>query len=77
MCLYRSYEHFCACGKQLHSRLHALGAKQLTARMDINKEDLPAIDKWLTGVTAALKGMTLQTMEETGGMLNGRQTCIL
>ena len=64
---HRSYEHFCACGKQLDNRLEALGGKRFVDRVDVNKEDLPAIDKWLTSVTAALQGMPLQTAQESGG----------
>ena len=66
--LHRSYVHFCACGKQLDSRFESLGAKRFADRVDIHKEDLPAIDKWLSGVTSALQALQLQTFQETGGM---------
>lgn len=64
----RSYVHFCACGKQLDSRLQELGAQRLADRVDVHKEDLPAIDKWLSGVTPALQALQLATFQESGGM---------
>ena len=67
--LCRSYEHFCACGKQLDKRLEALGATRFAERVDVNKEDLPAIDKWLSGVTTALSSMPLKTFQHIGGKL--------
>lgn len=66
--LHRSYVHFCACGKQLDSRLEFLGAKRFADRIDVHKEDLPAIDRWLSGVTSALQALQLQTFQETGGV---------
>ena len=65
--LCRSYEHFCACGKQLDKRFKALGATCIADRVDINKEDLPAVDKWLSGVTTALSSMPLKTFQQLGG----------
>ena len=65
--LCRSYEHFCACGKQLDKRFKALGATCFTDRVDVNKEDLPAVDKWLSGVTTALSSMSLKTFQQLGG----------
>ena len=65
--LCRSYEHFCACGKQLDKRFKALGATCFTDRVDVNKEDLAAIDKWLSGVTTALSSMSLKTFQQLGG----------
>jgi len=66
--LRRSYVHFCACGKQLDSRFESLGAKRFADRVDVHKEDLPAIDKWLSGVTTALQALQLQTFQDTGGV---------
>jgi len=66
--LRRSYVHFCACGKQLDSRFESLGAKRFADRFDVHKEDLPAIDKWLSGVTAELQALQLQTFQDTGGV---------
>ena len=63
----RSYEHFCACGKQLDKRFEALGAARFAERIDVHKEDLPAIDTWLSGVTAALPSMQLKTTQQLGG----------
>lgn len=60
--------HFCACGKQLDRRLEGLGARRFADRVDVHKEDLPAIDKWLAGLTAALPSMQLKTFEQLGGM---------
>lgn len=65
----KSYVHFCACGKQLDSRFESLGAKRFVDRLDVHKEDLPAIDKWLSGVTSALQALQLQTFQETGGVV--------
>ncbi|DBA90903.1 hypothetical protein WJX77_009914 [Trebouxia sp. C0004] len=65
----KSYVHFCACGKQLDSRFEFLGAKRFADRIDVHKEDLPAIDKWLGGVTSALQALQLQTFQETGGVV--------
>jgi len=59
---------FCACGKQLDSRFESLGAKRFADRVDVHKEDLPAIDKWLSGVTTALQALQLQTFQDTGGV---------
>ncbi len=66
--VHRSYVHFCACGKQLDSRFESLGAKRFANRIDVHKEDLPAIDRWLSGVTSALQALQLQTFQETGGV---------
>ncbi|KAL0048513.1 hypothetical protein WJX82_004898 [Trebouxia sp. C0006] len=65
----KSYVHFCACGKQLDSRFESLGAKRFADRVDVHKEDLPAIDRWLSGVTSALQALQLQTFQETGGVV--------
>ncbi|KAA6425116.1 MAG: sulfite reductase (NADPH) alpha-component [Trebouxia sp. A1-2] len=65
----KSYVHFCACGKQLDSRLEFLGAKRFADRIDVHKEDLPAIDRWLSGVTSALQALQLQTFQETGDIV--------
>ncbi len=45
----RSYTHFCRCGKLLDGALEAAGAQRLVPRVDVNKEDWPAIDAWLSG----------------------------
>ena len=63
----RSYVHFCACGKQLDKRFEALGARRFADRVDVHKEDLPAIDKWLAGLTATLPSMRLKTFQQLGG----------
>ena len=65
----RSYVHFCACGKKLDHRFAALGAQRLAERVDVHKEDLPAVDKWLAGVTAALPSLQLETFAQLGGNL--------
>ena len=63
----RSYEHFCACGKQLDKRFEALGATRIAERVDVNREDLAAIDQWLSGLTTALPSMALKTCQQLGG----------
>lgn len=73
----RSYEHFCACGKQLDRSFQALGAKRFADRVDVNREDLPAIDQWLSGVTSALKTMQLATCAQTGvGVESSESTAV-
>jgi len=43
----RSYNHFCACGKQLDARLAALQARQFVGRQEVNKEDWKAVAGWI------------------------------
>lgn len=71
----RSYAHFCNCGKQLDSRFEALGGQRFADRVDVHKEDLPAIDTWLAVVTSALKGMQLKTVADLGGLSPHLQSC--
>lgn len=49
--------------------MEALGAKRFADRVDVHKEDLPAIDRWLSGVTTALSSMSLKSFEQLGGKL--------
>lgn len=67
--MHRSYAHFCNCGKQLDRRLEALGGQRLADRLDVHREDLPAIDTWLASLTSALKAMQLKTVAELGGRM--------
>lgn len=62
----RSYPHFCRCGKQLDASLAAAGAKEVAPRVDVDKEDWPAIDGWLAAVEGALPGLGLRSLSETG-----------
>lgn len=73
----RSYAHFCNCGKQLDSRLEALGGLRIADRIDVHREDLPAIDKWLAGMTSTLKDVQLKTIAETGGQRPYMWCCAL
>lgn len=62
----RSYEHFCACGTSLESRLVALGGKCFVPRTDVNREDWPAIDGWLDSVVAGLQNLDMHPASQTG-----------
>lgn len=61
-----SYPHFCRCGRTLDAALATAGATALAPRVDIDKEDWPAIDGWLSAVQAALPALGLRSISETG-----------
>ena len=70
----RSYNYFCACGKQIDARLASLEARQFVPRRDVNKEDWGAIDSWLRLVIDSLDLLKLQTVAESGeGIFQGPQ----
>ncbi|GLC44408.1 hypothetical protein PLESTB_000472800 [Pleodorina starrii] len=62
----KSYTHFCRCGKMLDAALESAGATRLVDRIDVNKEDWPAVDGWLAAVVNAVKGLALQSFAELG-----------
>ena len=72
-CTCRSYANFCACGKQLDGRLEALQGQRFADRLDVHREDLPAVDRWLTTLTEALGTLQLKTVGECGGNLHTSQ----
>jgi len=51
----RAYPNFCRAGRTLEERLRARGAQLLTPRVDVDKEDMDAVERWLTGVQDALR----------------------
>jgi sulfite reductase (NADPH) flavoprotein alpha-component len=50
-----NYQHFCGFGKNLDSRLEALGAKRIFNRIDCNVDFEEGAARWQTGVFEALK----------------------
>jgi sulfite reductase (NADPH) flavoprotein alpha-component len=62
----RSYTHFARCGKTIDARLQELGATRFTPRVDVNKEDLVAVDGWIDAVLSNLDSLKLSTAEEIG-----------
>ena len=50
-----NYQHFCGFGKNLDSRLEALGAKRIFDRIDCNVDFEEGAARWQTGVFEALK----------------------
>ncbi|KXZ56804.1 hypothetical protein GPECTOR_1g724 [Gonium pectorale] len=67
----KSYTHFCRCGKQLDTALEASGAQRLVDRVDVNKEDWPVVDAWLSSVVAAVQGLALKTFADLGLATSG------
>ena len=65
----RSYANFCNCGKQLDKRLEALQGQRFADRLDVHREDLPAIDRWLATLTKALGSLQLKPVAQSGGEL--------
>eukprot|EP00891_Asterochloris_glomerata_P006152 jgi/Astpho2/6152/Aster-03568 len=63
----RSYTHFCACGKMLDARLEELGGRRIAARIDVHREDWPAIEAWLDTVLKQVPILSLQTVACRGG----------
>lgn len=60
----RSYNHYCACGKQLDTTLEAIGGVRMVPRCDVNREDWKAIDGWIEAVIQELNGLKLATVSE-------------
>jgi sulfite reductase (NADPH) flavoprotein alpha-component len=63
---FRSYTHFCRCGKLLDAAFEAAGSQRLVDRVDVNKEDWPVIDSWLSAVVAAITNLPLQSFADLG-----------
>lgn len=64
----RSYEHFCACGIALDSKLEGLGGRCFVPRRDVNREEWPAINSWLESVVSGLHSLDLCPASQTGEM---------
>lgn len=45
-----SYPHFCRCGKEVDKRLQEMGAQQVLPRVDVDKEEWPKIDAWMSSL---------------------------
>jgi sulfite reductase (NADPH) flavoprotein alpha-component len=69
-----TYTHFCRCGKQLDAALAAAGASALVPRVDVDKEDWPKVDAWISAVLAGLTELaaagTLKSFAQLGGVPN-------
>jgi sulfite reductase (NADPH) flavoprotein alpha-component len=50
----RTYPHFCRAGRRLDERLRERGAEPLVSRVDVDREDMAAIDGWIDAVCARL-----------------------
>ena len=62
-----SYTHFAQCGKDVDRRLENLGGVRIAQRIDVNKEDWSAINRWIASVVSALDKQQLNTIEELDG----------
>ena len=50
----RTYPHFCRAGRRLDERFRERGADPLVSRVDVDREDMVAIDGWCDAVCARL-----------------------
>ena len=50
----RTYPHFCRAGRGLDERLRERGAEPLVSRVDVDREDMAAVDGWIDAVCARL-----------------------
>ena len=50
----RTYPHFCRAGRRLDERLRERGAEPLVSRVDVDREDMAAIDGWCDAVCTRL-----------------------
>jgi geranylgeranyl reductase family protein len=50
----RTYPHFCRAGRRLDERLRQRGAEPLVSRVDVDREDIAAVDGWIDAVCARL-----------------------
>lgn len=59
----RAYPNFCRAGRELEAKLLACGAKLLFARVDIDREDWPEIERWTQGVVQGIQTFS-QTLSQ-------------
>ena len=50
----RTYPHFCRAGRRLDERLRERGAEPLVSRVDVDREDMAAVDGWIDAVCTRL-----------------------
>jgi geranylgeranyl reductase family protein len=50
----RTYPHFCRAGRRFDERLRDCGAEPLVERVDVDREDMAAIDGWIEAVCTRL-----------------------
>ena len=56
-----SYDRFCGFGRDLDSRLEALGARRLAARVDCDADGSGAAQRWLEALLPLLTGQSVET----------------
>jgi sulfite reductase (NADPH) flavoprotein alpha-component len=61
-----NYQHFCGFGKNLDSRLEALGARRIFERIDCNLDFEEGAARWQRGVFEALKSIDLSVATRPG-----------
>ena len=65
-----SYEFFCQTGKDFDERLQALGAKQVSARVDCDVDYDDEANAWTTTIVQTLKEELTQSVEPLGNVVN-------
>ena len=65
-----SYEFFCQTGKDFDERLQALGAKQVSARVDCDVDYDDEANAWTTSIVKTLKEELTQSVEPLGNIVN-------
>ena len=56
---YRSYAHFCRCGKRVAKAMKQNGAHEFVPSVKVDKEDWTVIHKWIAEVMTALPSLNL------------------
>lgn len=56
----KAYVHFCRCGRSLDERLEALGGSRLSPCVEVDREDWPVVDAWITEALSKLSALQLQ-----------------
>eukprot|EP00798_Chlamydomonas_sp_ICE-L_P023032 gene23032-30226_t len=62
----KSYTHFCKCGKTIDASLEAAGANRIAAHAEVDKENWPLINTWMSSVMSELPKLGLRSFSETG-----------
>jgi len=60
-----AYPHFCRAGKTLDKRFLELGVQALTPRIDVDREDWPVIDGWMSTLISSFSSGGYHTHPET------------